>query len=199
MKNIGRTFLIGFSILLPVIISIQLVVWLISTLESWLRPLWLLLLPEAWYLPGFAIVSFFLVATLIGMSAHLPGISHVWKMPGRLLEKMPLVSTIYGIINDLLELLSGKSFTDQAVVWVSFPGQDIKVLGIVTKTGTDKSSKLSKIIKDDEVAVYLPMSYQSGGYLVIVQQDRLERVDMEPGDALRLIMSAGLGKRTGPA
>lgn len=196
MKKIGRTFLIGFSILLPVMVSIQLVVWLVSTLESWLRPLWLLLLPEDWYLPGFAMVSFFLVATLIGTSAHLPGISQLWKLPGRLLEKTPLVGTLYGIIKDLLELLGGKSFTDQAVVWVSFPGQEIKVLGIVTKTGTDKSSNLSRIIEDDEVAVYLPMSYQSGGYLVIVPQDRLQRVDMKPGDALRLIMSAGLGRRT---
>ena len=195
MARLVRNFLIGLSILFPVIVSVQLVIWLVSTLESWLSPLWLLVLPQTWYLPGFAIVSFVLVAMVIGTTARLPGISHIWKLPGQLLERMPVVSTIYGIIKDLTELLSGKEFSDQGVVWVSLPGVEARLLGIVTKTGDDKSSALSDILSREEVAVYLPMSYQSGGYMIVLPTDRIEPVNMEPGDALRMIMSAGLARK----
>jgi len=123
MKILGRNFLIGLSILLLVMVSVRLVVWLVTTLESWLRSLWLSLLPKNRYLPGFAIVSFVLITLIIDFSARLPGISQ------------------------------------------------------------------------SEVAVHLSMSYQSGGYLAVLPKDRLETVDMDPGDALRLIMSAGLGQR----
>jgi uncharacterized membrane protein len=69
------------------------------------------------------------------------------------------------------------------------------LLGIITKHGADKDSRLAQLIGDDELAVYLPMSYQAGGYMIIVKEEQLERIDMEPGEALRLIMSAGLGQR----
>jgi len=72
MKSLGRICLIGLSVLLPVTISVKLVIWIIGTLELWLRPIWLFILPENWYLPGFAIVSFILVAIMIGVSSLLP-------------------------------------------------------------------------------------------------------------------------------
>ena len=194
MKNLVRKFLIGLSILLPVAVSVQLAIWLIRTVESWLRPIWIFILPQNWYLPGFAIVSFVLVAVLIGISANLPVFKQVWNIPGRLMENTPVIRTVYATIKDLLNLLSGEKFSDQSVVWVSIPESGGRLLGIVTKSGSEKQSSLGKIIEEDEVAVYLPMSYNAGGYMVILPKDRLEYVKMEPGDALRLIMSSGLGQ-----
>jgi uncharacterized membrane protein len=90
--------------------------------------------------------------------------------------------------------MGGKSFSDQSVVWVTLPHSDSRLLGIVTKKGGDGDSKLAQMIEEKEVAVYLPMSYQAGGYMVIVPVDQTEKADIEPGEALRLIMSAGLGQ-----
>jgi uncharacterized membrane protein len=53
---------------------------------------------------------------------------------------------------------------------------------------------LSGMMSENEVAVYLPMSYQAGGYMVVLPKDRVEKIDVNPGDALRVIFSAGLGK-----
>lgn len=39
------------------------------------------------------------------------------------------------------------------------------------------------------------MSYQAGGYMLVLPADQVEKADIEPGEALRLIMSAGLGQR----
>jgi len=92
--------------------------------------------------------------------------------------------------------MGGKTFSDQSVVWVKFPQIEGKLLGIVTKLGSDKGSRLSDMMDDEEVAVYLPMSYQAGGYMLVVEKSQVEKTNLTPGEALHLIMSAGLGQKT---
>jgi uncharacterized membrane protein len=42
------------------------------------------------------------------------------------------------------------------------------------------------------VAVYLPMSYQIGGYTLYLPGSSIEPLDMPVEDAMRLILTAGL-------
>lgn len=195
MKKLTRSFLIGVSILLPVGLSIQLIVWMVTTVESWLKTLWVFILPDELYFPGLALISFVLLATLVGVSSRHSLARGLWKLPGALLEKTPLVNYVYSTIKDFFDLLGGKSFADQSVVWVTLPNTNSRLLGIVTKKGGDTNAKLSQMMADTDVAVYLPMSYQAGGYMLVLPADQVEKADIEPGEALRLIMSAGLGQR----
>ncbi|MCP5357467.1 MAG: DUF502 domain-containing protein [Pseudomonadales bacterium] len=195
MNSLTRAFLLGLSILLPVVLSIQLIIWLGSTVESWLKTLWLLVLSDTMYFPGLALISFIALTTLVGLLSRLAIIRGVLKLPGRAMERIPLVRYIYSTIKDFLDLIGGKTFSDQSVVWVTLPQANARLLGIVTKSGDDKSARLSSFIEDDEVAVYLPMSYQAGGYMLVVSRDQIEKTDMSPGEALHLIMSAGLGQQ----
>ena len=196
MKTITKQMLIGLSILLPVLISVQLIVWIIRTLESWLRTVWMMVLPESLYFPGVAIISFLLIALVVGVTSHNAITKRVWKLPGKLMERIPLVANIYGTIKDFLDLMGGSLFDDSAVVWVNVPDMNGRLLGIITKRGDDKNSRLGKMMNDDDVAVFLPMSYQAGGYMVVVPRSQVEKADLEAGEALQLIMSAGLGART---
>ena len=194
MNRLTRNLLVGLSILLPVVLSIQLVVWIFSTIEQSLKSVWVLLLTEELYFPGIAFASFILLALAVGYSSRYSMVSKIWKLPGYLIEKTPVINYVYSTIKDFLDLMGGKSFSDQSVVWVTLPHSDSRLLGIVTKKGGDGDSKLAQMIEEKEVAVYLPMSYQAGGYMVIVPVDQTEKADIEPGEALRLIMSAGLGQ-----
>ena len=45
---------------------------------------------------------------------------------------------------------------------------------------------------DDLVSVYLPMSYQIGGFTVYVPSDHVKTIDMDVEDAMRLVLTAGL-------
>ncbi len=195
MKKLTRALLTGLTLLLPVVLSLQVALWLITTLEGWLKSLWEIALPEQWYVPGLGAVALLLLATGIGLSTRMWLLGRLWKMPGHLLEKVPVISYIYNTIKDFMDMMGGKNFAEQSVVWVTLPQGQGRLLGIITKCGVDKDSRLAQLIGDDELAVYLPMSYQAGGYMVIVKENQVERIDMEPGDALRLIMSAGLGQR----
>ena len=196
MNSLTRNFLVGLSILLPVVLSIQLIIWLVTTMESWLKSLWLLLLSESLYFPGLALLSFVAITTAIGILSRQRALRSILKLPGLTLERIPFVKYIYSTIKDFLDLMGGKTFSDQSVVWVKLPQIEGKLLGIVTKQGADKGSRLSDLIDDEEVAVYLPMSYQAGGYMLVLPKSQVEKTDLTPGEALHLIMSAGLGQKT---
>ncbi|MFP3480110.1 hypothetical protein SB780_35260, partial [Burkholderia sp. SIMBA_057] len=70
----------------------------------------------------------------------------------------------------------------------------LRLIGIVTKKSGIKGDRLSELMEDDQVAVFLPMSYNVGGYMVIVPSDCIESLTMKPAEALQLTISGGLGK-----
>jgi uncharacterized membrane protein len=70
------------------------------------------------------------------------------------------------------------------------------VLGFVTRA--DFADAPAGLARADEVAVYLPMSYQVGGYTVFVPKSACTAVDMSREDAMKFILTAGL-KTASPA
>ncbi|MGM0480542.1 MAG: DUF502 domain-containing protein [Pseudomonadota bacterium] len=194
MKTIIQSMLKGFAILLPIIVTIFLVQWLLVTIEAWLSPIWIAILGETYYFPGLAFISFLVIAVLIGFSARWRTVNWVWQLPGLLMNKLPLLRSLYGTVNDIFEMMSGKDFADESVVMVTLPQSNTRLIGIVTKKGGHNNDRFSKILGDDQVAVFLPMSYMVGGYMVIVPRDCIESLDMKPADALQLTISAGVGK-----
>ncbi len=193
MKYLYKTLLVGLSFLLPVVLSLQLTFWLIQLIDEWSREFILLFLPETSLFPGLATLVLAVFAFAIGLTVKMPILGDFWKLPGRILEKLPGFQVVYGMIKDFFDLMSGEPFAGQSVVWVNLK-EDSRLLGIITKTGKDSDSGLGGVMEDDEVAVFLPMSYQAGGYTLVLPKDKIQPADMEPGEALQLIMSAGLGK-----
>lgn len=69
----------------------------------------------------------------------------------------------------------------------------MRLLGLVTREAFDD---LPKGIGDEHsVAVYLPMSYQLGGFTVIVRRAQIEPVAMSTEDALRFAITAGMNAK----
>ncbi|RUO81228.1 hypothetical protein CWI84_00210 [Idiomarina tyrosinivorans] len=194
MKRLLNHFLKGLAILLPIIITIAVVRWLLVTIEKWLSPIWTAIVGEQYYVPGLAFVSFLLLALFVGFSSRWGIINSLWQLPGKLLNRMPLLRSVYGTINDVFEMMSGKNFAEESVVMVTLPGSELKVIGIITKKSGVKNDTLSKQLDEQHVAVFLPMSYNVGGYMVIVPKSCIESLDMKPAEALQLTMSGGLGK-----
>lgn len=195
MRLIVQSLIKGLAILLPIIVTIFLVRWLLVTIETWLSPIWTALLGEQYYFPGLAFISFLLLAVLIGFSSRWRFMNWIWQLPGMLLNKLPLLNTLYGTVNDVFEMMSGKDFADESVVLVTLPNSSLRLIGIVTKKSGKKNDRLSELLQEDQVAVFLPMSYNVGGYMIVVDKDCVESIDMKPADALQLTISAGLGKK----
>lgn len=194
MKILIQSLLKGLAILLPIIVTVFLVQWLLVTIETWLSPIWKSVLGETYYFPGLAFISFIVLAVAIGFTTRWRFMDWVWQLPGMLMNKLPLLRSLYGTVNDVFEMMSGKDFAEESVVLVTLPNSDTRLIGIVTKKSGNSQDKLSKMLNDNQVAVFLPMSYNVGGYMVIVPKDCIESLDIKPADALQMTISAGLGK-----
>jgi uncharacterized membrane protein len=82
------------------------------------------------------------------------------------------------------------------VVAVTLPGTSWRLLGFVTRAEfTDLPAGIGTA---SEVAVYLPMSYQVGGYTVIVPREAVRAIEMSREEAMKFILTAGL-KSASPA
>ncbi|WP_166839219.1 DUF502 domain-containing protein [Rheinheimera pleomorphica] len=198
MKVLVRSLLTGLAIVLPLIITIELLRWFLQLVEGSLAPLLQLVLPVSWYIPGMAILGFVLLCILIGFSSRWSGIHRLWQLPGKILMQLPGSKQIYGMLQDIIDLMAGKNFADGSVVMVKLPPSDIELIGIITKQGGQAGDRMSALMQDDQIAVFIPMAYNVGGYTVIVPRSCTRNIDMKPAEALQLVLSGGLGSNKAP-
>lgn len=198
MKIIARSLVKGFAIILPIIITVELVRWILRTVETRLSPVLELVLPSQWYVPGMAIASFILLCIFIGYSARWPSFNWLWALPGKILLRIPGTKQVYGIMQDMMDVMSGKNFADESVVLVQLPQSNVELIGIVTKKGGIKDDRMSALLADEQLAVFIPMAYNVGGYTIIVPRSCTKNIDMKPAEALQLVLSGGLGSNNAP-
>ena len=66
----------------------------------------------------------------------------------------------------------------------------MKLLGFVTRE--DFSDLPAGLAGEGVVAVYLPMSYQIGGYTVMLPRSAIEPVNMSMQDAMKFAVTGGM-------
>jgi len=191
MKSIGRIFLTGVFTILPILATIYLVVWLFAALERFLGKQLLLLLPDEYYRAGMGLLAALVLIFLIGLLMQAWLFRQLIKLGESLLLKIPLIKVVFRSLKDLFGLFSDeKSSEALQVVSVQLPGTDMRLLGFLTRS--DFSDMPKGVGNEDEVAVYLPMSYQVGGYMVMIPRNRVTPVPMSREEAMRFVLTAGL-------
>ena len=145
-----------------------------------------------------ALLAFLTLCALVGYTAYSRRGARLWKIPGRILAHVPGVNKIYGIIQDLFEVMSGDSFEDESVVMVTMPNSSVQLIGIVTKKGSDQNDKIADLMDEEQLAVFLPMAYNVGGYMIMVPRSCTRKLNMKPAEALQLVLSGGLGSKKAP-
>ena len=191
MNAIWRTFLKGLIAVLPVSLTIYLVYWVGAGLESFLRRVFGFLMPESWDLPGTGLLYGIALIFVVGLAMELWITRRLLIKVEELVLEVPVIKSVYGAIRDFTDYFS-KASHDRSlnqVVMVDL-GQGMKVLGFVTR----KSCSGLPIGGDtaQTTAVYLPMSYQIGGYTLYLPSDRLQEVAMPVEEAMRLALTAGV-------
>ena len=188
--NLGRIFITGLLTLIPAVATIYLLVWLIGGIDRMFgKPLrWLM--PDEEYLPGVGIVVAIALVFAFGVLMHGVLFRQIFRRIERGMLSVPLVRSIYGAMKDMLGLFGQHKDPALQVVSLTMPGTGWRVLGFVTRS--DFSDLPAGVGTPAEVAVYLPMSYQVGGYTVIVPRDSIRPVEMSREDAMKFILTAGL-------
>jgi len=191
MKSVGRIFFTGVLTVLPVLATLYLLVWLVTSAERFVGKQLMWLIPDEYYRTGMGLVLAVGLIFVVGLMMHALLFRQVFAWGERLLLEIPLVRSVYGALKDLFGLFAGHE-GDRAlqVVSVTMPGTQMRALGFVTRS--DFGDLPPGIGREGEVAVYLPMSYQIGGYTLFLPREQVEAVDMRREDAMKFILTAGL-------
>jgi uncharacterized membrane protein len=189
VKHIGRIFITGLLTVLPVIATIYFTLWMLALLERFFGKQLIFLIPDEWYHPGMGLLVAIVFVFLVGLLMHAILFRRLFGWAERLVLGIPLVRSVYSAVRDLLGLFAEQKGPALQVVSLNLPG-NIRLLGFVMRT--DFSDAPPGIAGAGEVAVYLPMSYQIGGYTVFVQKNALTPVEMSREEALKFILTAGL-------
>jgi len=191
MKKLSSIFLKGLFTLLPLLISIYALTWFLKLVENFARSGLLFFWPDALYVPGMGVAVMVLIIFAFGVIVERPYTRWMMKTLEGTLSYVPLLKTVYLAIKDFTEFLqpTHKKKANQVVV-LKFPGAPVEIVGLLTRE--DFRDLPSGITKTGRVAVYIPISYQLGGYTIFVPREFITPIDMSVEQAMRSIVTAWL-------
>jgi len=191
MNMLGKLFLKGLAVVIPVTLTLAILWWFARTAERFLGQMLVQLLPEGWYLPGMGLVSALAITVLVGLLTHVLIFQKLFDFGDALFHRLPLVKTIYSALKDFIGYLSPDSkVAASKVVLVHLPGQEFEQIGFVTRE--DFSSLPFQPTVDEPVAVYLPMSYQIGGYTLFLPRSCLTPVNLSFEEGMKLVVTGAV-------
>ena len=192
MKKIGSILLKGLVTILPIGLTVYFVYWLGVTTEGLLSKPIKFALGEANYYPGMGLVTGFVLLFLVGLAVNAFLVRRLLGMGEELLLRVPVVKTVYSAIRDMTRLVNTdkKKGDLDRVVTLDFGFG--KLIGFVTQ---EHAKTLGIGGGEDLVAVYLPMSYQIGGYTIYISRSRVTETDLTVEQAMRIVLTGGVRGR----
>ena len=137
--------------------------------------------------PGLGMLTILASITLIGYLASTLLAGPLFNLLEEVLRKLPLVNIIYSSLKDLISAFVGdKKKFDQPVLVTLNPEFVIQKPGFITQRD------LTRLGLVDQVAVYLPHSYNFSGNLYIVPTRYVTPIEASSTDIMKFIVSGGV-------
>jgi uncharacterized membrane protein len=184
MRTLLKTFLNGLLAFLPVFLTVYAVYYFGDWLDRVSSDLAHAAAPGLPSFPGIGIavgIVFIFCLGLLVSSRLTRWIYNLVEIP---LKHLPVVKELYVALKQLTVFLTPDDDAPaEQVVSVRHPGLDMSVVGLMTRRDVDGLD--DHIAAGDHVAVYLPMSYQIGGYTLFIPRDWVTPLDMSVDAAMR--------------
>ena len=193
MNALGKLFLKGLAVVIPVALTLAILWWVATSAERLMGTVLKFTLPDGWYIPGMGLVSGLALIALIGLLSHVLIFQKLFNLGDAIFNRLPLVKTIYTAIKDFIAYLNPEKGSEMGkVVMVQLPGQEFQLIGFVTREQFDDLPFTPTA--EDPVAVYMPMSYQIGGYTLFLPRSALTPLDIPFEVAMRLVLTGAVTK-----
>lgn len=191
MNALGKLFLKGLAVVIPITLTLAILWWMATSAEQLMGTVLKFTLPDGWYVPGMGLVSGLALIALIGLLSHVLIFQKLFNLGETIFRRLPLVKTIYTALKDFIGYLSPDKENEMGkVVLVQLPGQSFQLVGFVTREQFDDLPFTPAA--EDPVAVYMPMSYQIGGYTLFLPRSSLTPLDMSFEQAMRLVLTGAV-------
>ncbi len=208
MANLRKWLLSGLLVLVPLIITLWVLQWVVSTLDQTLR-----ILPTSWqpdqlfgfHLPGLGVIFALVVVLSIGaLASNIIGnrLVNWWHA---LLHRIPVVRSIYSGVKQVSDtLFSEKGNAFRKALLVQWPQDGMWTIGFLT--GTPQGEVLQRLraqpgsaADESFVSVYVPTTPNpTGGYFIMVRQRDCVELQMSVDEALTYVVSMGVIVPGGP-
>lgn len=189
MRSAFKTFVQGLVVIAPAVITVYIcahsIIWLDNTVHTWLSPLGV-------EIPGIGVLVAFVGIYLVGLLTKNWIFRSLIRMGESIVDRIPLVKSFYSAIKDLLQFLGGTDASKKGrPARVHLLDGRVHMLGLITQKNPENFMGEAE---RGRTAVYLPMSYQIGGFTVYVPEEQVQEIsDLTVEDVLKLSMTAGVG------
>jgi len=139
-------------------------------------------------IPGLGLLLLIAIITFLGFVGSTFISDSFLKEVNKILDRIPLLKTIYTAINDLLSAFVGqkKSFSKPVLVKLNRESE-------IEKPGFITNEDLTTLnIKTGKIAVYLPHSYNFSGNIFIVPIENVTPVHVNTAEFMKFIVSGGV-------
>lgn len=217
MRFLGKAFLRGLAATLPLVATISILWWFLSGAEDLMQDLLRMWIPkpaaeegeavtkavtaappdEVYIFPGLGIAVGVVLTVTVGLVLnHWLG-RWIHDLSVSLVERLPLVKTIHRMLKDMVSFFAHRDTNEfNQVVMVQLVPGGPEMLGFVTRTSWEGMP--DGFGGAGKIGVYLPMSYQIGGFLVVVDEASVRKIEMEMEEALRIALAAGITSQQQP-
>ncbi|MCS5607633.1 MAG: DUF502 domain-containing protein [Alphaproteobacteria bacterium] len=188
-------FLTGIIVTAPIALTIYLTWQFIDWVDSQAIPL----LPAKYNpenylpfsLPGLGLLISVVILTFVGfLTANIFGRT-LLRTGERLVNRMPVVRSIYGAFKQILEtVLSQSSNSFRQAVLVEYPRRGIWTVAFVTG---ETEGEVAQRLDDEMINIYVPTTPNpTSGFLLMVPRRDLIFLDMPVEDAAKYVISIGV-------
>lgn len=181
-----RSFIAGFFVAVPIVVSIVAIIWMFHLVDGWTAPLSVRLLGRP--VPGLGIVATAVVLLAIGaLATNVLGRRILQRAEGWLL-RVPLFRTVYAPVKQLVVAFSpDNEYGFKRVALVEDPARGF-LLGFLTKELTvDRGQGPEQM-----VAVYVPTNHLYLGDVLIVPRERISFPDVTVEQGIRIFLTGGM-------
>ena len=199
-RFVRNTFLTGLLILIPLVATYLLVAFLFDLLSGAGAPIMRTLFgplqqrESFWWLEPITPVANIVLALAIIFLLGLVGTNFIGRQildgVNTLILRLPLVSSIYSAVKQMVETFQGPSGSFQRVVLLQYPRKGMWVMGLVA---TERDDTLGLSSASQLLSIFIPTTPNpTSGFLVMVPPEEVVEVDYTVEEAFKFIVSSGI-------
>lgn len=191
MSWLRRSFITGFFVSVPLVVSVAAIVWLFRVVDGLTQGFY-----ERWLgtpVPGLGLVTTLLIVLAIGIVATNVIGRRILGRGEQILMHVPVFRTVYAPVKQLILAFSpDNEFGFKRVVMIEDASRGF-LLGFLTKEFTvDQGGGPAAF-----VAVYVPTNHLYLGDVVVCPAERIHYPDLTVEQGIRVFLTGGMGLPAG--
>ena len=189
-----RYFLAGFAVFVPIALTLYIIKVVVFKLDAIFRVVPSKFQPDTYlpfHVPGLGLIATLLIILLVGFLAKNFFGKQLVRWIESIFKNIPFVRGIYNAISQfILALFSDKEDVFRQAALVEFPRKGIYSLGYIVGAS---DPDLFPGLGPEYVKMFIPTTPNiTTGFFVIVKREQVVPLKVNPQDAFKIIISAGV-------